>query len=158
VESSAVERVRASLVALGVRQPDIKQFEASTATAADAAAAIGTPVGSIVKSLVFMAADLPILVLASGANRVDTERLGMLLGQPIRRADATQVREATGFAIGGVPPVGHPTLLPTYVDRDLLQYAKLWAAAGTPSAVFVIDPFTLVRITAGQVADFSAEG
>jgi prolyl-tRNA editing enzyme YbaK/EbsC (Cys-tRNA(Pro) deacylase) len=150
-----VERVRASLIALGVEAPEIREFAASTATAVDAAAAIGTSVGRIVKSLVFMAGEMPILVLASGPNRVDTERLGVLLGTRVRRADADQVRQATGFAIGGVPPVGHTTRLATYVDRDLLQYDEVWAAAGTPTSVFPIDPPTLVRITAGQVAEIT---
>jgi prolyl-tRNA editing enzyme YbaK/EbsC (Cys-tRNA(Pro) deacylase) len=96
------------------------------------------------------------LVLASGPNRVDTARLGSLLGATIKRADADQVRGATSFPIGGVPPVGHPSPLTTYVDRDLLQHEIVWAAAGTPNAVFSIDPHTLVRITAGQVADIAA--
>jgi prolyl-tRNA editing enzyme YbaK/EbsC (Cys-tRNA(Pro) deacylase) len=148
--------VRASLIALGVDDPPIRTFAAGTATAVDAAAAIGTTVERIVKSLVFMAdQQQPILVLASGPNRVDTVRLGAMLSASIKRADADQVREATSFAIGGVPPVGHPAALPTYVDRDLLQFDQVWAAAGTPNAVFSIDPHTLVRITDGLVADIT---
>jgi prolyl-tRNA editing enzyme YbaK/EbsC (Cys-tRNA(Pro) deacylase) len=152
----SVERVRASLIALGVADPPIRTCEAGTAPAVDAAAAIGTTVERIVKSLVFMADQAPILVLASGPNRVDTARLGSLVGAAIKRADADQVRAATSFPIGGVPPVGHPAQLPTYVDRDLLQHETVWAAAGTPNAVFSIAPHTLVHITAGQVADIAA--
>jgi prolyl-tRNA editing enzyme YbaK/EbsC (Cys-tRNA(Pro) deacylase) len=148
----AVERVRASLAALGVTI-DIREFDASTATAADAAAAIGTSVGRIVKSLVFSADGRPILVLASGPNRVDLGKLASLVGQPVKRADADQVRQATGFAIGGVPPVGHLQPLPVFVDADLLQYDLVWAAAGTPNTVFAIPPDTLVRASGGQVVD-----
>ena len=131
----------------------LKEFTASTATAAEAAAAIGTAVGSIVKSLVFMAGKRPILVLASGPNRVDLHKLATLVGEPISRANADQVRELTGFAVGGVPPIGHSRPLTTYVDRDLLAYDEVWAAAGTPRSVFPIGPHELVRITGGSVAD-----
>jgi prolyl-tRNA editing enzyme YbaK/EbsC (Cys-tRNA(Pro) deacylase) len=148
-----VERFLASLAALGLADPPVKQFSASTATAADAAAAIGTSLGQIVKSLVFVADTQPIMVLVSGSNRVDTRRLGALVGAAIERADANLVRTVTGFPIGGVPPVGHRTRLDTYVDRDLLQYPEVWAAAGTPTSVFSIAPQTLVTLTNGQVAD-----
>ena len=129
------------------------EFDQRTATAADAATAIGTSVGRIVKSLVFMAGEQPILVLASGPNRVDVDKVGRIVGRRILRANADQVREVTGFAIGGVPPVGHPRALATYVDQDLLQYDEVWAAAGTPNAVFCIEPRDLVRITGGVVDD-----
>jgi prolyl-tRNA editing enzyme YbaK/EbsC (Cys-tRNA(Pro) deacylase) len=148
-----VERVASTLAALGIAEPRIRQFPDSTATAAEAAAAIGTSVGSIVKSLVFMAGDQPILVLASGAHRVDTARLAVLVGSPVTRATAEQVRKATGFAIGGVPPVGHVAPLATYVDADLLQYDEVWASAGTPHSVFPIEPATLIGITNGHLAD-----
>lgn len=148
----AVQRVVAALAALGV-EPRVRAFDSSTATAADAAATIGTTVERIVKSLVFAAADRPVLVLVSGVNRVDTTKLSALLGRPARQADAALVRQATGFAIGGVPPVGHAAPLPVYVDRDLLQYDLVWAAAGTPNAVFPITPGELVRVTGGRVAD-----
>ncbi len=131
----------------------MREFDQRTATAADAATAIGTSVGRIVKSLVFMAGEQPILVLASGPNRVDVDKVGRIVGRRITRANADQVREVTGFAIGGVPPVGHPRALATYVDQDLLQYDKVWAAAGTPNAVFCIEPRDLVRITGGVVDD-----
>ena len=151
--SSSTDRVRAVLAAHGVSDARLKEFAESTATAVDAAAAIGTSVGRIVKSLVFMAGDRPILVLTSGPNRVDLEKLAGLVGQPISRANPDQVRQHTGFAIGGVPPVGHTRRLTTYVDRALLQYDEVWAAAGTPNAVFPIEPRELMRITDGRVAD-----
>lgn len=150
---NAVERVRKTLAAHGLEHLEVREFSASTATASDAAAAIGTTVGRIVKSLVFLAAEEPILVLASGPNRVDVEKVSQLLGKPISRANANQVRQMTGFSIGGVPPVGHSQQLSTLVDRDLLQYDEVWAAAGTSNAVFSIAPTDLVRITAGRVED-----
>ena len=149
----AVERVRSALLAHGLAELPILQFSETTATAADAAAAIGTTVERIVKSLLFLAQNEPILILASGVNRVDTTKLAAIIGRPIKRANADQVRELTGFAIGGVPPLGHPTPLNTYVDRDLLAHDEVWAAAGTPNSVFSIAPHDLVRITNGQVAD-----
>jgi prolyl-tRNA editing enzyme YbaK/EbsC (Cys-tRNA(Pro) deacylase) len=154
--ASAVERVRAALACCGVPSVVVREFAESTATAAAAAAALGTTVERIVKSLVFVSPDGPLLVLASGANRVDLEKLGGLVGGPARRANADQVRAVTGFAIGGVPPVGHSTAMVTYIDRDLLDQNELWAAAGTPNAVFVLDPETLVRITRGKVVDIAA--
>src|SRR5438132_4086053 len=114
---SSMERVRASLIEEGLDHLTVREFAASTATASDAAAAIGTTVGRIVKSLVFMAADQPVLVLASGPNRVDLEKVSRLLGKPISRANGDQVKTVTGFAIRGVPPVGHAQRLPTLVDR-----------------------------------------
>jgi prolyl-tRNA editing enzyme YbaK/EbsC (Cys-tRNA(Pro) deacylase) len=148
-----VERVAAALAALGITDPRIRYFPNSTATAAEAAAAIGTSVGRIVKSLVFMAGDEPILVLASGANRVDTARLETVTGKPIRRANADEVRTATGFPIGGVPPLGHASAFATYVDADLLQYDEVWASAGTPHSVFAIPPEALLSITSGKLVD-----
>jgi prolyl-tRNA editing enzyme YbaK/EbsC (Cys-tRNA(Pro) deacylase) len=152
-----MERVRASLAADGLDRVEIREFDERTATAADAAAAIGTSVGCIVKSLVFMSGDQPILVLTSGANRVDTDKLSRLVGQEIRRATADQVRQTTGFAVGGVPPVGHLQALTTFVDRDLLQYDQVWAAAGTPNSVFAIAPEDLVRVSRGTVADVGVD-
>src|SRR6266851_3190091 len=147
----SLERVRASLAAHGLDHLTVREFAASTATAADAAAAIGTTVGRIVKSLVFLAGEQPILVFASGPNRVDVEKVSRLLGKPITRPNADLVKTLTGFLIGGVPPVGHAQRLDTLVDRDLLQYDEVWAAAGTPKAVFAIAPPDLVRITNGRV-------
>ena len=151
---SSVDRVRASLAAHGLDHLTVREFAASTATASDAAAAIGTTVGRIVKSLVFLAGEQPVLVLASGPNRVDVEKVSRLLGRrPITRPNADLVKTLTGFSIGGVPPVGHVQRLSTLIDRDLLQYDEVWAAAGTPKAVFSISPSDLVRITDGRIED-----
>lgn len=132
----------------------VVELPASTRTALDAAEAVGCQVGQIVKSLIFRTrqSDRPILVLASGANQVDEKKIGKLLSEPITKADANFVRERTGYAIGGVPPVGHLQGMPTFIDQDLLQYDEIWAAAGTPHAVFRLTPDDLVRITAGSIA------
>jgi prolyl-tRNA editing enzyme YbaK/EbsC (Cys-tRNA(Pro) deacylase) len=150
---SAQDRVRAALAAFGLGEVPIKAFSESTATAVEAAAAIGTSVERIVKSLVFAAGEQPVLVLASGPNRVDVTRVGQLVGAPLRRASADQVRAWTGFAIGGVPPVGHTPPLLTFLDEDLMQYDQVWAAAGTPNAVFAIAPAELARITQAMVVE-----
>lgn len=150
---SAVERVAAALEAKGLRA-EIREFPQSTRTAEDAAAAIGTTVGQIVKSLLFLADGKPVLVLASGSNRVDLVKLAQACGaHAARRADAETVRLVTGFAIGGVPPVGHAQPLPVFMDRDLLQYEVVYAAAGTPAAVFAVDPRALLRIAAATATD-----
>lgn len=152
----AVRRVADALEGLGLA-PQIVEFADSTRTAEEAARAIGTAVGRIVKSLVFVrlssgsAEPQPLLVLASGANRVDLATLGQALDAEVKRADATLVREVTGFAIGGVPPVGHLTDLPVVLDQDLLQYDLVYAAAGTPHTVFPITPHELLRITRARV-------
>jgi Cys-tRNA(Pro) deacylase len=127
------------------------EFADSTRTATDAAAAIGTTVAQIVKSLIFMAGDEMILVLTSGANQVDVALLGESLGKPISRATADGVRETTGFSIGGVPPIGHTTQLPVYMDETLLAFDQVWAAAGTPHTVFSITPDDLRRVTRATV-------
>ena len=135
----------------------VSTYPAGTRTAADAAAAIGCDVAQIVKSLVFRKhSGGALLVLTSGRNRVDEAKVGALVAEPISKADAAFVRGATGFAIGGVPPAGHPEPIDTLVDRDLLPLGELWAAAGTPQTVFPIGPDDLVRLTAGQVADVAA--
>jgi prolyl-tRNA editing enzyme YbaK/EbsC (Cys-tRNA(Pro) deacylase) len=149
---SATARVQAALRAHGVAR-DVIELAESTRTAAEAAAACGVAVGQIVKSLVFVADEQPILVLASGANQVDERRLEALTGKPVRRADAATVRSATGYAIGGVPPVGHALALPVFIDRDLTRHAELIAAAGTPRAVFRLTPEELCRMTGGTVED-----
>jgi len=125
----------------------------TTRTAAEAAAAIGCQVGQIAKSLVFRGkqSQRPILVIASGPNRVSEANLGELVGEAVERPDADYVRQRTGFAIGGVPPVGHLETLLTFVDEDLLRYEDIWAAAGNPHAVFKLSPSDLVRMTGGQV-------
>jgi prolyl-tRNA editing enzyme YbaK/EbsC (Cys-tRNA(Pro) deacylase) len=127
----------------------VREFPAGTRTAQDAAAAIGCSVGQIVKSLVFVRDEQPVLVLCSGANTVDAQRLGL------HKADADLVRRATGFAIGGVPPYGHPAPLETLVDEDLLGYDEIWAAAGTPRSVFPLTPAQLVERSGGTVARVS---
>lgn len=152
----SVRRVADALTAAGI-EPEIHELSASTRTAEEAAAAIGTEVAKIVKSLVFLADGEPILALVGGVNRLDTKRLGAALGKRIERADAARVREATGFAIGGVAPVGLSSPLEVVVDRDLLQLDTVWAAAGTPHAVFPIQPEKLVEITAGRVVDLKEE-
>jgi prolyl-tRNA editing enzyme YbaK/EbsC (Cys-tRNA(Pro) deacylase) len=144
--------VQAALRAHGL-DVEVRQFPDSTRTAAEAAAAIGTTVGQIVKSLVFLAGEQPVLALMSGSNRLALPRLGALLGASIGKADANAVRRATGYAIGGVPPVGLPASIPTYLDRDLLAYDTVWAAAGTPHHVFPIAPGELARITRATVVD-----
>jgi prolyl-tRNA editing enzyme YbaK/EbsC (Cys-tRNA(Pro) deacylase) len=156
---SSTARVKQALAELGV-ETEIKAFSASTRTSADAAAAIGCTVAQIAKSLVFRAkpSGRAILVMASGANRVDEAKLAAKLGETIGKADADFVRAETGFAIGGVAPVGHDVekrgiRLKTLIDRDLLQYDVIWAAAGSPNSVFRLTPGDLVRITQGEVAD-----
>ena len=152
--SRATERVRAALAEQGLAI-EITSFPDGTRTAEQAAAAVGVEVGQIVKSLVFVrpgSGRHPLLVLTSGANRVDEARVGGLVGEPIERAGADEVRTATGFSIGGVPPVGHGLPLDVYVDEDLLKYGVVWAAAGTPTDVFCITPDDLVRVTDGKVA------
>jgi prolyl-tRNA editing enzyme YbaK/EbsC (Cys-tRNA(Pro) deacylase) len=130
----------------------VTEFAESSRTAEQAATAIGTSVPRIVTSLGFLAGDTPIPVLASATNRVDTRKVAALAGQPIRRADADAVRAATGFAIGGVPPLGHLTSLPTLLDEDLWDYDELWAAAGTPYDVFAITADQLQAATGGRRA------
>jgi Cys-tRNA(Pro) deacylase len=138
----------------------IKEFEATTRTADDAAQAIGCAVAQIVKSLVFVVNRQPILALVSGPNRLDEKKLAALCGvgkKKVKRANADTVREATGFAIGGVPPFGHPTRLPTYIDEDFWQFEVIWAAAGTPNAVFAITLDALVQTTGGLVANLKVD-
>jgi Cys-tRNA(Pro) deacylase len=131
----------------------VVEFEASTKTSADAAAAIGCSVAQIAKSLVFRAGDTPVLVVASGTNRVDEKKVGALLGRKIERADADFVRQKTGYAIGGVAPVGHAVPPLVLLDEDLRQYETIWAAAGTPNAVFRLTPADLERLTAARFGD-----
>lgn len=145
-----VERVAQALREHGI-EPEIVECSDSTRTAAEAARAIGTDVERIVKSLVFLADGDPVLVLVSGVNRVSLERLSATLGAEVERADAATVRSATGFAIGGVPPLGHATALPILLDEDLLRYDMVFAAAGTPHSVFPIPPLTLMRITGARI-------
>jgi prolyl-tRNA editing enzyme YbaK/EbsC (Cys-tRNA(Pro) deacylase) len=151
---ASARRVQAALADLGFVF-DLREFPQSTRSSAEAAAAIGCTVGQIAKSLVFKArlSGRPVLVIASGANRVDEKKVGRLIGEKIGRADADFVREKTGFAIGGVPPVGHAEPPLTLIDEDLSGFDEIWAAAGTPYAVFRLTPGDLAAITAGQMAD-----
>lgn len=134
----------------------IKEFTESTRTAADAANAIGCTVAQIVKSLLFIVEGEPVMALVSGANQLDEKKLAAHCNtsrKKVKRADAETAREVTGFAIGGVPPFGHLRRLPVYIDQDFLQFEIIWAAAGTPNAVFAITPEDLKRTTGGTVAD-----
>jgi prolyl-tRNA editing enzyme YbaK/EbsC (Cys-tRNA(Pro) deacylase) len=131
----------------------VRQFPAGTRTAIDAARAVGCGVGQIVKSLVFMAGGRPVVALVSGANRLDERRLGAVAGEPVEKADAEVARLATGYAIGGVPPFGHATEVPVFMDRDLLGHAVVWAAAGRPDSVFEIAPERLRELSGAVVAD-----
>lgn len=152
--SPSARKVQQALEALGLSL-QVVELPASTRTALEAAQAIGCDVGQIVKSLIFKAkrSERPILVIASGANRVDEKKIEALIGEPLGKADADFVRQRTGFVIGGVPPLGHTEKLVTFIDQDLLQYAEIWAAAGTPNAVFRLTPPDLVRMTTGQVVE-----
>jgi len=154
---AAVERVRTALAER--RLPlEILEYPAGTRTAHDAARAVGTSVAQIVKSLVFLADERPILVLASGANRVDVRKVAGLAGASrVEKATAKTTRDATGFSIGGVPPLGHATSLPVYLDRALLAHPVVYAAAGTANTVFAIAPDDLVRATGGTVGDLAEE-
>ncbi len=129
------------------------EMPSSTRTAQDAANAIGCQVGQIVKSLVFKGANSqqPVLLLVSGTNRVDEKKVQAILGEQIIKADADFVRQHIGFAIGGVPPLGHTSPIKTLIDEDLLTYSEIWAAAGTPNAVFRLQSSDLKIICTGDV-------
>jgi prolyl-tRNA editing enzyme YbaK/EbsC (Cys-tRNA(Pro) deacylase) len=131
----------------------VRKFPAGTRTATEAARAVGCDVGQIVKSLVFVASGRPVVALVSGANRLDEGRLGAVAGGPVAKADAAIAREATGYAIGGVPPFGHATDVPVFMDRDLLGYDSVWAAAGRPDSVFEIQPDRLRELSNATVVD-----
>jgi prolyl-tRNA editing enzyme YbaK/EbsC (Cys-tRNA(Pro) deacylase) len=147
-------RVQAELDRLG-HPGRVRTFAETTRTSAEAAQQIGCSVGQIAKSLVFRAepSGRPVLVIASGSNRVDEARVEAALGERLGRADAAYVRERTGFAIGGVAPLSHAEPPVIFIDRDLLQYAEIWAAAGSPFAVFPLTPADLLRMTGGRVID-----
>ncbi|HEX2647877.1 MAG TPA: YbaK/EbsC family protein, partial [Candidatus Dormibacteraeota bacterium] len=119
---------------------NVREFPQGTRTAVAAARAVGCEVGQIVKSLVFVAGGRPVVALVSGANRLDERRLGAVAGEPVVKADAETARAATGYSIGGVPPFGHATDVPVYMDRDLMGFGVVWAAAGRPDSVFEIGP------------------
>ena len=150
--SESARKVQTALQALGLSL-QVVELPNSTRTAAEAAEAVGSQLGQIVKSLVFRGevSGKPVLILASGANRVNLESVAALVGEPLGKADADYVRQQTGFAIGGVPPLGHSQALDAWIDEDLFQYAEIWAAAGTPNAVFRLAPADLLRMTGGRV-------
>ena len=143
----SAQRVQDELSRLGVAAV-VRRLDRPTRSAAEAAAAVGCDLGQIAKSLVFCGrlSRCPILIITSGANRVREAALTDLVGEPIERADADFVRQATGFAIGGVPPLGHPSPITTFFDEDLLHHPKIWAAAGMPDALFEIDSGELMRL------------
>jgi prolyl-tRNA editing enzyme YbaK/EbsC (Cys-tRNA(Pro) deacylase) len=155
--SASAQKVQDALAARGLALT-VVELPQSTRTAAEAASVVGCAVGQIVKSIIFRAAesDRPVLVLTSGANRVSEKAVAALLGERLARADPDFVRTRTGFVIGGVPPVGHAEAPVTFVDEDLLAYTEIWAAAGTPNAVFRLTPPDLLALTAGQVAKVKA--
>ncbi len=150
--SPSAQKVQDTLQKLGYPFRVIES-DAPTKTAQQAADFARCELGQIVKSLIFkgMESGRPILVLTSGVNRVDENRLAEYIGEPIGRADPDLVREATGFAIGGVPPLGHIRKMKTFIDEDLLQFVTIWAAAGTPNAIFELTPDALLAMTGGRV-------
>lgn len=155
-DPGSIERVRAALIAAG--HPDtITEFPAGTRTAADAAAAVGCTVAQIAKSIVFRSGMRAAVVITSGANRVDQAKAEAALGVKLGRADADWVRQTTGFAIGGVAPVGHVSEPLLLLDQDLLVLDPLWAAAGSPSHVFETSAAELLRMTGAQPADVRSE-
>jgi prolyl-tRNA editing enzyme YbaK/EbsC (Cys-tRNA(Pro) deacylase) len=148
----SARRVRDALIALGLPS-EIHRLADSTRTAPEAAAAVGCELGAIVKSLVMrgVRSGEPVLALVSGANRADVAVIETALGEPVERPDADYVREITGYSIGGIPPLGHPRMLPTLLDEDLLRFETVWAAAGHPHAVFPIAPAVLAQAAKATV-------
>ena len=150
--SARAQRVQDVIAAAGM-ELEVRELPASTRTAAEAASAIGCEVSQIAKSLVFhrRQSDAPLLVIASGTNRVNSEAVSALIGERITLAPAEFVRARTGFSIGGVPPVGHASPMDVFIDEDLRQYDEIWAAAGTSHAVFRLTPSDLEALTGGRV-------
>ena len=149
----AIDRFLEAAEVLG-HDVEVRQFPEGTKTAADAARAVGCDIGQIVKSLVFMADGRAVLALTSGANRVDTAKLAVVSGAiQARRANADEVRAATGYAIGGTPPFGHPRPIPAFIDQDLFGYEEIWAAAGSPDSVFRTTPEELRTAAGADLAD-----
>lgn len=150
----SLQRVSDALARHGLAL-QLQRFPSSTRTAVDAARSVGCEVAQIAKSLVFRTKESgdPLLIVTSGANRVDLEKVGAILGEPIEMADAAFVRERTGYAIGGVAPLGHDQTVRIYLDRDLLAFDTIWAAAGTPDAVFPLSPGQLLTVTGGTLLD-----
>ena len=155
--SKSLARVRAALADAGLTV-ELREMDASTRTAEDAAAAVGCALDQIVKSIVFRGEDTGHvrLFLTAGGNRICPDKAARAAGEPLGRADATLVRAKTGFAIGGVAPLGHLTPIPCWADPRLRDFETVWAAAGTPRHVFAIAPDTLLRVTGARLADFTA--
>lgn len=156
--SPSAQKVQDTLAALGFAAQVVEHAQA-TRTSAEAAQVVGCQVGQIAKTVVFKgrASGRAILVIASGANRVDEKKLRDLAGEKVEKPDADFVRAQTGFVIGGVPPLGHSQPLPTFIDEDLLQYDTIWAAAGTPNAVFPLSPADLLRLTQARPCNLAAD-
>jgi prolyl-tRNA editing enzyme YbaK/EbsC (Cys-tRNA(Pro) deacylase) len=153
--SGAADRFAGAAAAAGIPVAS-QRFPEGTRTAEDAARAIGCDVAQIVKSLVFVADGVPVLALTSGRNRVDPSKVAALFGaSDVRKATADEVLDATGYAIGGTPPFGHPQPLPCLVDEDLMGFDEVWAAAGTPDSVFPLTPAELTTASGGTVAAFA---
>ena len=152
----AAERVQAELQAVGLDRKVI-ELAVSARTSREAADALGVEVAQIAKSLVFTVDGAPVLVVASGANRVDEDKLSRLAGGRVKRAAPETVRMVTGYAIGGVPPLAHQSPLPIYIDQDLGRYDVVYAAAGVPECVFPITAAELARVTGGRVVDLREE-
>jgi prolyl-tRNA editing enzyme YbaK/EbsC (Cys-tRNA(Pro) deacylase) len=154
--SASAQRFQDHLAARGYPNR-VVEMPGTTRTSAEAAAAIGCMGAQIAKSIIFRSeiegTNIAVMVIASGINRVDEKKINGLIGSPIRKADADFVRQETGYVIGGVPPVGHAHLIRILIDADLMQFDEIWAAAGTPFAVFQLTPAQLVEMTAGTVAD-----
>ena len=150
--SRSARRVQAALAALG-KDFEVVQLPSTARTAVDAAKAVGCSVEQIAKSILFRTVKdkKPLMVIASGANRVNEAKVADFVGEPIEKADADYVREKTGFAIGGVPPVGHAEPIETIIDEDLLMFSEVWAAAGTPNSVFKLSATSLLEMTAGDL-------
>ncbi|WP_038058489.1 YbaK/EbsC family protein [Thermus amyloliquefaciens] len=151
--SPSAKKVQRALEAKGFGHLRVVELPTSTRTAREAAEAVGAEVGQIVKSLVFVGEGGAYLFLVSGRNRLDPSKAQKVTGEALRRATPEEVRALTGYAIGGVPPVGHDTPLPAFLDQDLLAYPRVWAAGGTPKALFSLTPRELLALTGAQVAD-----
>ena len=150
--SSSAKKIQDALTAMGATGK-VVELPASTRTSAEAAAAIGCSIKQIAKSIIFrsVATGRPVMVIASGPNRVNEEKIRGIIGEGIEKADAEFVKKATGFAIGGIPPIGHAEPIITIIDEDLLKLDEIWAAAGTPNAVFNLNPAHLGQMTGGTV-------
>lgn len=150
--SPSAQRVQNALIENGF-DCSVLELSDSTRTATEAAQAVGCQLGQIVKSLVFKGkkSRIPILVVASGPNRVNEKKISEMVSEPVKMAHADFVRKKTGFSIGGVPPLGHLAKMKTFIDEDLFKYDEIWAAAGNPNALFKLTPDNLVEMTEGQV-------